>query len=407
MAAPRSSPRSRLRGLIPGLITGGADNDPAGISTYSVAGAQFGYQQLWIMVLATPMLIAVQAMVAKIGDVTRQGLATVIRGHFPRSVAWLSTGVLVVANVATIGADLAGMSAAVGLVTHTNLLWWVAPIAAVLWWIVTFKSYRTISRFLMGLSAVFLAYIVAAVLAKPEWGSVLRQTFLPSITLSPAYFAAALGLLGTTITPYLFFWQSREELEEHHPVQAAARQDAFLAPGFIYSNIVSIFIMVSTGAVLFGHGGIRTAGDAAAALAPLAGPFASWLFAVGILGAGLLAVPVLAASTAYVVAESAGWREGLSRKIHRARGFYVVLAAAIFIGLLIAISGINPIAALFYSQVLDGIVGPFLIVLILRLASNPKVMGAFVANRFERFFGWLTVVVMAASTVTFVFTLLQ
>lgn len=393
------------RRLIPGLITGGADNDPSGISTYSVAGAQFGYAQLWIMVLATPMLIAVQAMVAKIGDVTRKGLAAVIRERFPRSIAWLAAAVLVVANVVTIGADLAGMGAALGLITGTGFAVWVVPLALLVWAIVTFEGYRRLRRLLVALSAVFLAYVLAAVLAKPDWFSVLRSAFVPAFSARPLFWAAAMALLGTTITPYLFFWQAREEAEEHHPVRLAARQDALLAPGFIFSNCISLAIMVATGTVLFGHGGIATAADAARALEPLAGPLSSWLFAVGILGAGLLAVPVLAASTAYVVAESAGWKEGLGRKPKNAKGFYAVLGAAILLGLAIALSGLDPIRALFYSQVVVGFLAPFLLVLILRLASDRSFMGGYAANRFERFFGWLTVFAMSGASVTLLLTL--
>lgn len=391
--------------LIPGLITGGADNDPSGISTYSVAGAQFGYQQLWIMVLATPMLIAVQAMVAKIGDVTRKGLATVIREHFPPGVAWLAAAVLVVANVVTIGADLAGMGAALGLITGTGFAVWVVPLALVVWAVVTFEGYRRLRRVLVALSAVFLAYILAAVLAKPDWAAVFRSSFVPTLSTKPLFFAAAVALLGTTVTPYLFFWQAREEVEEHHPVRAAARQDAMLAPGFIFSNLISIAIMVATGTVLFGHGGITTAADAARALEPLAGPLSSWLFAVGILGAGLLAVPVLAASTAYVVAESVGWKEGLARKPRNARGFYAVLGGAILLGLAIALSGLDPIRALFYSQVVVGFLTPFLLVLILRIGTDRKLMGEYAANGFERLFGWMTVVAMVGASVTLLFTL--
>jgi Mn2+/Fe2+ NRAMP family transporter len=393
------------RRFIPGLITGSADNDPSGISTYSVAGAQFGYAQMWIMVLATPMLIAVQAMVAKIGDVTRMGLAAVIRKRFPRSIAWLAAAVLVVANVVTIGADLAGMGAALGLIFGTGFAVWVVPLALLVWAIVTFEGYRRLRRLLVALSAVFLAYVLAAVLAKPDWVDVLRSAFVPAVSSRPLFWASAVALLGTTITPYLFFWQAREEAEEHHPVRLAARQDALLAPGFIFSNCISLAIMVATGTVLFGHGGIATAADAARALEPLAGPLSSWLFAVGILGAGLLAVPVLAASTAYVVAESAGWKEGLGRKPKNAQGFYAVLGAAILLGLAIALSGLDPIRALFYSQVVVGFLAPFLLVLILRLASDRSFMGGYAANRFERFFGWLTVFAMSSASVTLLFTL--
>ncbi|MDP3998478.1 MAG: divalent metal cation transporter [bacterium] len=381
-----------------GIITGGADNDPAGISTYSIAGATNGFSQIWLMILATPMLIAVQAMCARLGDVKRQGLATILKEHFPKPLAILAVVILVVCNTVTIGADLAGMAEATSLIFKTNYLIWIIPFAILIWYVVIFENYRMIRTLLFWLVAVFSSYILAGILANPDWGQVLKAIVFPSVTFTPIYFMAAVGLLGTTITPYLFFWQTEEEIEEKDPPQAdlkkASHEDAILAPGFILSNLISIFIMISTGAVLFGKGGIQTAADAARALEPLAGSSASLLFAVGIVGAGLLAVPILATSSAYAVAELFGWRESLSAKLQKAKGFYFVISCSLIIGLVLAFLQIDPIKALFYSQILAGVLAPVILVLILILCNNKKIMGQYHNGWFDNLFGILTVLVM-------------
>lgn len=387
-----------LKKARPGIITGGADNDPAGISTYSIAGATTGFSQLWLMILATPMLIAVQAMCARLGDVKRKGLATILKEHFPKPLAILAVVVLVTCNTVTIGADLAGMAEATSLIFKTNYLIWVIPFTILIWYVVIFENYRVIKTFLFWLVAVFFSYILAGILAGPDWGQVLRAIVFPSITFTPIYFMAAVGLLGTTITPYLFFWQTKEEVEEKEPLQVdlkkANREDMILAPGLIFSNLIAIFIMISTGAVLFGKSGIRTASDAARALEPLAGQNAALLFAVGIVGAGLLAVPILATSSAYAVAELFGWRESLSAKLQKAKGFYFVISCSLLVGLALSFLKIDPIKALFYSQILAGILAPVLLILILILCNNKKIMGRYHNGWFDNIFGILTVLVM-------------
>lgn len=392
--------KKRLRQWIPGIISGAADNDPAAISTYAISGAQFGYQQLWLVIAATPMLIAVQAMCARLGDLHRKGIITIVRGHYAPIVAIAASSLLIIANTATIGADLAGMADALGLVTNTPFLWWVIPVSIFIWYIIVFKNYHVIEKYLFFLVFIFLAYVASAFLAKPNWVEVLRSIIVPSFPLSPAYFVASVALLGGTITPYVFFWQAREGTEEHRSpkelTREAKKEDRDVAPGFIYSNVISLFIMISTAAVFHASNGgaIISAGQAARALEPLAGPLAKYLFAVGIIGAGLLAVPVIAASTAYVVAESFGWKESLSDKVNKAKGFYTVLTASILVGVGIAVSGINPMQALLYSQVLVGILTPFLIILLLFMCNDRKIMGTYVNRWFDNVFGWITVVVM-------------
>ena len=385
----------------PGIITGGADNDPAGISTYSIAGAATGFSQLWLMILATPMLIAVQAMCAKLGDVKRKGLATILKEHFPKPLAIAAVLILVVCNTVTIGADLAGMAEATSLVFKTNYLVFILPFALLIWYIVVFENYKVIRKYFLWLVVVFSSYILSAILAKPDWGRAFGEIVVPPLTPSPMYFMTAVGLLGTTITPYLFFWQTKEEVEEKEPLEVSLKEakteDTILAPGFIFSNLISIFIMISTGAVLFGKGDVQTAADAARALEPLAGRAASLLFAIGIVGAGLLAVPILATATAYSVAELFSWRESLSERLHKAKGFYLVISLSIAVGILLAFLQIDPIKALFYSQILSGVLAPPLLILLLLLCNNKKIMGKYRNGWFDNFFGTLAVVIMISA----------
>lgn len=402
-----------IREYIPGIISGGADNDPAGISTYSISGAQFGYRQLWLLVLSTPMLIAVQAMCAKLGDLKREGLIRIFREYFHPAVVWISVIILVITNTATLAADLAAIADAVGMVCGISYRYFLIPIAVILWVLIVLENYRIIEKYLFYLTFLFLAYVVSAFLARPDWPEVIRNILIPVFPASAEYFVAALGLLGTTITPSLFIWQSKQELEEHKKRSAllkeAGMEDKLVAPGFIYSNIISLFVMISTGAVLYSHGihDIKTAADAAKALEPLAGPLSTWLFAVGIAGSGLLAVPVFATSTAYVVSELFGWRDTLSAKYSKAKGFYAVISLSILAGIVFGFSGIHPMTALLYSQVLNGVLAPFLIILLLILTNRRTVVGEKTNSLFDNFFGVLTVVVMVASTAGLLYLLIK
>lgn len=400
-----------IKRYLPGIISGGADNDPSGIATYSASGAQFGYGQLWVMVIATPMLIAVQAMCARLGDVQRRGLMAIIKDYFPKWVAIVTVIILIIANTATIGADLAGMSEVMQLVSGVPYIVWVIPITFLIWFIIVFQNYKTIEKYFSFLSLFFLSYIASGFLAHPDWTEVLKGIFVPHIEFSGRFFAIILGILGTTITPFLFFWQSRQNVEEKKSEAMlhidARKEDRLVAPGFIFSNIISLFIIISTSAVLFGSNStITSAADAARALQPIAGGAATYLFALGIMGAGLLAVPILATSTAYVVAEAFGWKESLSAKLSQAKGFYTVLTVSCVIGVFIAMSGINPILALLYSQVLAGILAPVLIIIILLLCNNARVMGRFVNGWFDNFFGIMSAGVMIISSLFFFYDLL-
>ena len=402
--AQRVKPRELLKILGPGIITGGADNDPAGVTTYSVVGAQNGFSQNWLLVLSTPLLIVIQQMSARVGNVTKTDLATSIRTHYGRQIATSVVLLAVIANIATIGADLVMMASVIELMTGAKFIYFVVPIAALMAYVTIFLDYKRFSRFLLWLAAVFAAYIIAAVMAKPDWAKVVSETFIPHINASPTYFLGAVGLLGTTITPYLFFWQASGEIEEKRGVQGIGRTNLDIAAGMIWSNVCALFILITTGTVLYAHHlPINTAADAARGLEPFAGSGAKYLFAAGILGAGLLAIPVLAASTAYSVGGLFGWRRSLTRHVNNAPQFYIVLGVALLVGVQLAVSGVDPIKALFYSQVLDGLIAPVLVVLLL-LTSSRKVMGDFVNSRWTKLIGWAAVAVLVVADLAMVYS---
>jgi Mn2+/Fe2+ NRAMP family transporter len=396
--------RDVLRSLGPGLITGGADNDPAGIATYSIVGATAGFTQNWLLLLSTPMLMVVQQMSAKVANVTKSDLASLLRTTFGARVATPAVVLMVIANVITMGADLLAMGAAIQLLTGTRFIYWIVPLAGLMAGVTIFLDYKVISKYLLWLVGVFAAYIVAAVLARPDWGAVLHSTLVPTISLNPGFLLGAVALLGTTITPYLFFWQASGEVEEKRGVQSLNRSRVDIASGMIWSNCTAFFIIVATGAVLFSHHTtIRTAADAAHALQPFAGPYASLLFSVGIIGAGLLSIPVLASSAAFGVAGLAGWRKGLGRNPRNAPQFYVVIGLAFLVAMELAISAVDPIKALFYSQVLDGLIAPVLIVLLLLMTSSRKLMGDFVNGLPTMVIGWGAAAVMVLANVAMIY----
>jgi Mn2+/Fe2+ NRAMP family transporter len=396
--------REILRTVGPGVISGGADNDPAGIATYSIVGATVGFAQNWLLLLSTPLLIAVMQMSARVANVTKSDLASLLRTTFGARVATPAVVLMVIANVITMGADMLAMGAAVELLTGIKFIYWIVPMAALMAGVTIFLDYKTVSKFLLWLVAVFATYIVAAVLARPDWGDVLRSTFLPHISMSPDYVLGAVALLGTTITPYLFFWQASGEIEEKRGAQSIDRTNTDIATGMVLSNLIAFFIIVATGAVLFSHHAqIHTAADAARALQPFAGPYATVLFSVGVIGAGLLAIPVLASAAAFGVAGLAGWRRGLGRNPRNAPQFYVVIGLAFLVAMELAISAVDPIKALFDSQVLDGLIAPVLIVLLVILTSSRKLMGDFVNGLPTKVFGWTAAVVMIGADVALVY----
>jgi Mn2+/Fe2+ NRAMP family transporter len=402
----RLTPGDAVQSLGIGIITGAADNDPAGIATYSVVGASVGYAQNWLLLLSTPLVIFVQQMSAKLGNVTKTDLTEAIWLNYGRRLALAVVSLAVIANVITIGADLMAVASGLELITTVPASFFVVPAAAGMASITIFLDYRRLSRYLMWLVLAFASYAVAAFLAHPDWSTVLLSTVVPHVQMSSTYWMGAVALLGTTITPYLFFWQTSGEIEERRGIQSLTRTQFDVSVGLIASNVASFFILVSTGSVLFSHHStIQTAADAARALEPFLGPAAKYLFAAGFIGAGLIAIPVLAASTAYSVAGLLGWRRGLARAARNAPQFYMVLGGAFVLGMELAVAGVNPIKALFYSQALDGLIAPILIIVLLLLTSSRRVMGEFANGLITKFWGWLAVVVMVGADVAMIWQL--
>jgi NRAMP (natural resistance-associated macrophage protein)-like metal ion transporter len=399
----------------PGLITGAADDDPSGISTYSVAGASFGFAPLWTVIFSFPLMTAVQLMCARLGLVTGLGLAGVIRQRYSRSVLWGACALLVIANTVNIGADLGGMAAAMEMMTGVRAYLWLPLFAALIITLLIWSSYRYIARVFKWLTLVLFAYIAAAFLAHPRWGEVLRATFVPRIEWNAAYLATFVAIMGTTISPYLFFWQAAEEVEEERAMGRlsihtrrgatdeelrAARTD--VVTGMAFAGVVMYFIILTTGATLFVSGArdIETASQAAEALRPLAGDAAYLLFTIGLVGTGMLGVPVLAGSAAYAVAEAMHWRGSLNDRPRVAPKFYAVLAAAVMLGLALDYLGFNAVKMLFWAAVLNGVLAPPLVLLVTLLTSDPKVMGERVNTPLLSWLGWATAAVMFAASVT-------
>jgi NRAMP (natural resistance-associated macrophage protein)-like metal ion transporter len=399
--------------LGPGLITGCADDDPSGISTYSMAGATFGYGLLWTALLSLPLMISVQMMCGRLGMVTGRGLAGVIRTRYPRWVLWGACALLVTANVINIAADLGGMGQGAELVTGISSLVWIPLFGAVITAFLLWSSYRQIARIFKWLTLVLLAYIGTAFLAHVDWHAALAATFLPHLNWSREYLALLLGILGTTISPYLFFWQASQEVEEERAQGRTLQQRkgatdeelrrlrVDVMTGMFASNLIMYFIVLTTAATLHAHGktDIQTAREAAEALRPLAGAAAYWLFSLGLMGTGMLGVPVLAGSSAYALAEAAAWKGSLEKKPHKARKFYVVLTVSLLLGCALDYVGLDAVKMLFWSAVINGALAPPLILLILLLTSNPEVMGERVTPPLMKLLGWITFAIMSAATV--------
>ncbi|WP_457654670.1 Nramp family divalent metal transporter [Rhodocaloribacter sp.] len=392
--------RERVKNLGPGLITGGAGDDPAGVVTYTAVGATTGFSMLWLMLLSTPMMIAVQNMAARLAVVTGKSLPEIVTAFYSRKLAVFMVTLLALANVITIGADLQGMAAVLELVTGVRAVHFFLIITALVAYLVMFKTYRTVKRFFVGFTVVLFAYVIAAFLARPELPTLLKSAFLPRLRFSSAYVIAALGLLGTTLSPYLLFWQASEEKEEHKTVAQAEQVAWDTAFGMIYSNLIAFCIIVTAAVMLYGSGHpMETVRDAALALKPLGAEYAFFLFSLGILAAGFLAIPVLAGSTAYAVADTFGWREGLDNRISDAKGFYLVFFGALIVGNLIYWSPWSAVDALYYSQVFDGVLLPVLVGLLMVLNGNRAVVGDLKNSRFNQVFGGMTLLISLALTV--------
>jgi NRAMP (natural resistance-associated macrophage protein)-like metal ion transporter len=409
----------------PGVITGASDDDPSGIATYSQTGAQFGYGQLWAAVFMLPFQTAIQEASARIGAVTGQGIAAVIRKHYSQKVLYAVVFLVLIANIINIGADIGAMAEAAHLILPVNFV-----ILTLLFTVVTlvleiFISYKKYSRILMWLCLTLISYPLTVFIVTQPWWTLLKATFIPHIEFSFQFLFIITGVLGTTISPYLFFWQASQEVEEEHSKHLIKRNDVphinkrFMRNlridnfvGMLFSEIGAWSIIVVSATVLHAHGitDIKTAADAAKALEPLvqtfphAGYIAKFIFAIGIIGLGLLSVPVLAGSAAYAISEAFDWKSGLNFKLKKAHGFYGVITIATLIGLCINFIGINPFKALIYAAVINGIVAVPLIFIIGLIAKNEKIMGNHKSGWLSTIFVWLTFFGMAAAAVAMFFT---
>ena len=401
--------------LGPGLVTGASDDDPSGIATYSQAGAQYGLATLWTALLTFPLMASIQEMCARIGCVTSQGLTGILKANYPRPVLWLMVLFSFPAIILNIGADIAGMGAVANLIfPKIPAITFSVSFTGVLLLAIIWLSYARMAAILKWLCAILLVYLVVPFLVKTDWHAVAINTFIPHITLDKAFIGVLVAILGTTISPYLFFWQTTMEVEENrHTVPAPNKGNKAVVVdkrriqdigfdvdiGMFFSNIVMFFIILTTGAVLFPAGihQIDTVEQAAKALQPLAGPWAYYLFAVGVIGTGFLAIPVLSGSLSYIASEAFGWEEGLDKKFHEARPFYGVIIVSLLVGLAINYIGISPIQALIWSAILYGLTSPVIIAIILHISNNKTVMGKYTNGVWSNLLGIATWLLMTVS----------
>ncbi len=405
--------------LGPGLTTGAADDDPSGIATYSQAGARFGFQWLWLAPFTFPLMSVIQEMCARIGMVTGEGLAANIRKHFPRWLLYFSTGLLFIANTFNIGANLGAMAAATRLILPSldfNFL--VVFFAIISLMAQIFTTYKNYSKYLKYLALSLLSYVATMLLVKINWLTLVKVTFTPSFDFSKESILLVTAVLGTTISPYLFFWQTSQEIEEEilngktsiksrlgATTEEIKSMKADVWSGMFLSNLVMFAIIATAGATLHASGltEIQTAAQAAEALKPLAGNAAYLLFALGIISTGLLAIPVLAGSASYALSESFHWQEGLYKQLEKAKAFYGVIIISMAIGLLFNFIGLDPIKALIYSGIANGIAAPVVLSLIVVLANNKRIMGKWVNNIWLKFFGWFITILMFTASLASIY----
>jgi NRAMP (natural resistance-associated macrophage protein)-like metal ion transporter len=403
--------------LGPGLVTGSSDDDPSGIATYSQAGAAFGLSTLWTALITFPLMASIQEMCARIGLVTSHGLAGTIKNNYSKPVLYLMLLFSFPAIVMNIGADIAGMGAVGNLLFPSiHAIYFSIFFTAILLVLIIYLPYQKIASVLKYLCIVLLVYFVVPFLYKQDLLAILKATFIPAIKFDKDFIVILVAILGTTISPYLFFWQATMEVEDmkqnnkslvvNKRIIHEMKQDVDF--GMLFSNLTMFFIILTTGTVLF-NGGIHqidTVEQAALALKPLAGNLAYLLFAVGIIGTGLIAIPVLSGSLSYIITETFGWKEGLNRKFNKAKAFYIIIAISLILGLSMNYIGISPIKALIYSAILYGLTAPVLIGIILHISNNKKIMGKFTNGKTSNVFGFTTLVLMTVAVVILVYMFL-
>ena len=400
--------------LGPGLITGASDDDPSGIATYSQAGAAYGLSTLWTAIIAFPLMAAIQQMCAKIGLVTSQGLTGALKTNYPKPVLYLMLLFSFPAIVMNIGADIAGMGAVGNLLfPEIDAMYFSIFFTILLLGLIIYLPYHKIAATLKFLCVVLLVYLIVPFLYKQDWLDIAKNTFIPNIQFNKEFVAVLVGILGTTISPYLFFWQASMEVEEmahkkrhlivNKRIITDMKQDVDF--GMSFSGVVMFFIILTTGTVLYKGGihQINTVEQAAAALKPLAGNFAYLLFAIGVIGTGLLAIPVLCGSLSYIISETFGWEKGLDKKFHEAKAFYLVMVISLILGLSLNYIGISPIKALIYTAILYGLTAPVLIAIILHISNNKKVMGNFTNSRFSNVLGFSALILMTVAALALLY----
>ena len=399
--------------LGPGLVTGASDDDPSGIATYSQAGAQYGLSTLWTALITFPLMAAIQEMCARIGLVTSQGLTGTLKTNYSKPILYLMVVFSFPAIVMNIGADIAGMGAVGNLLFPSiHAIFFSIGFTVLLLVSIVFLPYQKIASVLKYLCVVLLVYLVVPFLYKQDWTAVLKGTFIPTIKFDKNFVSILVAILGTTISPYLFFWQANMIVEDKKikktllldkKIMHEMKQDVDF--GMLFSNLVMFFIILTTGTVLFNAGihQIDTVEQAAQALKPLAGNFAYLLFAVGVIGTGLLAIPVLSGSLSYIISETFDWEQGLDKKFHEAKAFYLVIAVSLILGLLMNYIGISPIKALIYSAILYGLTAPILITIILHIANNKKVMGKYTNGKLSNILGFATLILMTVAAVFMIY----
>jgi Mn2+/Fe2+ NRAMP family transporter len=398
--SPRKTPAKEV--FSAGIVAGASDNDPTTVATLAVIGSTTVYALGWLTLLIIPMLAVVQAIAAQVGVVSKKGLEDCVRSQYGRFWALLALASLLVVNILTLAADLEGGGAALALLTHVEYQWWLIPLGAVAVAGLILGSYKGIERVLRYVALLFLTYVGAAILAHPNWGAVLRGSFIPHFDSRPEMVSGALALLGTTLTAYAYVWETIEQSEEKPRLNRLGLVQVDAALGIVVAGLTFWFILIATGATLgVHHQKVDTAAQAAEALAPIAGKYAQLIFAIGLLGSALIAIPVIAGTCAYVAAEMFGWRRSLDAKFDRARAFYLTLTGCTAIAVAIGFLGVKPIALLYYSGIAGGITTPFTLILMLLVARNPRVMRRHVVKPWLAVAGWIVVAIVTASAVVY------
>ncbi|MEK7076133.1 MAG: divalent metal cation transporter [Patescibacteria group bacterium] len=404
----------------PGLVTGASDDEPSAIATYTIAGAKFGYSMLWIALFSLPLMVTIQEMSARIGRISNKGLAGNMKKHYPRWMMMSIAVLIVSANTINIGADMSGMAQAVAMIAPLPEKITAVAITLLILGAILIFPYQKIFTIFKWLALTLFAYVFASFTVHQDWPKIFYNLFVPNIIFSKEYLVVLIAFMGTTLSPYLFFWQANQEVEEKIIEQCKPGHICRLKPstpeemramdtdtriGMTFSNLITFFIITLTAATLFRSGitNIESLRDAAEALKPLAGNYAYALFTIGILSSGFLAIPILAGSAAYVIAEVFGWTEGFNKSFMKAKEFYIIIIASTVIGLAIPLLGFHPIKALFYTSLLYAMISPLLIAMVIHMANNKKIMGDYTNSKRLNWFGYITFWIMAASSVLIFF----